>query len=172
MDFSVFLWVILFIIVFQVIKRVRGRNSIHFWKKIFVPEYSDGDRGTPCLAMIFEYYGLDIPILSIKQKTGFVGSSGVSLVRLAETAGVYGFRTRMSRVSRTTLFKKSPLPAIVPWEGNGFVVLIKATADHCYAALPWEGVLKMTHADFLHGQQADRDGVVVLFLEYSGSKYR
>ncbi|MDJ0838044.1 MAG: cysteine peptidase family C39 domain-containing protein [Acidobacteriota bacterium] len=111
MDFSVFLWIILFIIVFQVIKKARGRDSIHFWKKIFLPEYSDGDRGTPCLAMIFEHYGLDIPILSIKQKTGFVENPGENLVRPAEAAKVCGFRIRMSRVSRTTLFKKSPLPA-------------------------------------------------------------
>jgi ATP-binding cassette, subfamily B, bacterial len=67
-------------------------------------------------------------------------------------------------VSNPTL-KDAPLPCIVHWNQNHFVVVYKISKSHVWIADPGSGKMKMTHQDFNQGYASDGHEGVALLLE-------
>ena len=79
--------------------------------------------GTACLRMICSHYGADYSFDSLS-KLCFATSEGVSLQGISEAAEKLGLHTVCGRVSLDNL-AEAPLPCILHWNQNHFVVLYK-----------------------------------------------
>lgn len=79
------------------------------------------DCGPSCIRMIAKYYGHSFSLQSLREKS-FLTRQGVSLLGISEAAESIGFRTQGVRVSFNQLTEDIPLPCIVHWNQNHFVV--------------------------------------------------
>ncbi|MBC9930131.1 peptidase domain-containing ABC transporter [Chitinophaga qingshengii] len=104
------------------------------------------DCGPTCLRMIARHYGRHHNTDSIRQKTGF-GKQGVSLLGISETAEKMGFRTRGVQVGFEKL-KSVPMPAILHWNHNHFVVLVDIKRRSVKIADPARGIVSLPVKEF------------------------
>lgn len=79
--------------------------------------------GIACLQMICKYFGRDYT-LSALSKHCFATTEGVSLLGISEAADTLGLHTLSARATVDEL-AENPLPAILHWNQNHFVVLYK-----------------------------------------------
>lgn len=82
------------------------------------------DCGPSCLAMIAKHYGWQADKDQL-WKICSLGKDGVSLLGISKAAETIGFKTVGGRVSFDTLAFEVPLPCIVHWNQNHFVVVYK-----------------------------------------------
>lgn len=80
------------------------------------------DCGPTCLRMVAKYYGRSFTAQSLRDKTQ-IGKEGVSLLGISEAAENIGFRTIGVKISFKKLAEEAPLPCIVHWDQNHFVVV-------------------------------------------------
>ena len=80
------------------------------------------DCGPTCLRMIAKYHGVSHSLQSLRQRTE-IGKDGVNLLGIAQAAEQIGFRTLAVKVSLKKLLQDAPLPCIVHWQQNHFVVV-------------------------------------------------
>jgi ATP-binding cassette subfamily B protein len=80
------------------------------------------DCGPTCLRMVSKYYGKSIAINHLRNLTE-IGKEGVNLLGISYAAEKQGFRTRQVKISFNELLHDAPLPAIIHWGQNHFVVL-------------------------------------------------
>jgi ATP-binding cassette subfamily B protein len=72
--------------------------------------------------MIAKYYGKSYSLQSFRSKS-FITRSGVSMLGLSDAAENIGFRTRGSILTWEQLRDDVPLPCIIHWNQNHFVVV-------------------------------------------------
>ncbi len=89
------------------------------------------DCGPTCLRMVAKYYGKHYNTDGIRQVAGF-SKEGVSMLGLSEAAEKQGFRTRGVKLTYGQLTKDAPLPCILHWGQDHFVVLLPLST-------PWRG---------------------------------
>jgi ATP-binding cassette subfamily B protein len=92
--------------------------------KINFPYYKqlDGmDCGPSSLRMIAKFYGKNFSLKSLREKS-FLTRQGVSMLGICEAAENIGFRTQGVKISFDQLAKDTPLPCIIHWNQNHFVV--------------------------------------------------
>ena len=82
------------------------------------------DCGPTCLRMTAKHYGKNISLQTLRKKTQ-IGKEGVSLLGISEAAESIGFRTQSLRLTYKSLLEDAKLPAIVHWDQNHFVVLLR-----------------------------------------------
>jgi ATP-binding cassette, subfamily B, bacterial len=80
------------------------------------------DCGPTCLRMVAKHYGRAYTAQSLREKAQ-IGKDGVSLLGISEAAEAIGFRTMGAKVSFEKLVAEAPLPCIVHWRQNHFVVV-------------------------------------------------
>ena len=110
------------------------------------------DCGPSCLAMIVKYYGKDVSIEQLR-KICSLGKDGVSLLGISKAAETIGFKTIGGRLSLNTLAHEIPLPCIVHWNQNHFVVVYKIKKHNkekytVYVADPGKGHVTYTKEEF------------------------
>ena len=109
------------------------------------------DCGPACLSMIAEWHGRYYMIESIRQET-FIGKEGVSLLGISKAAEKLGFKTLGGKFTLQKLVNQAPLPCILHWNQNHFVVLYKITQRHkqtiFHIADPGKGLLKYPQSEF------------------------
>ncbi len=93
------------------------------------------DCGPSCLKMIARHYGKSINIESLRRGC-YITREGVSFLGLSEAAESIGFRTIGVRIPFEKLAKDVPLPAIVHWKQNHFVVVHKIKGNTVSVADP------------------------------------
>lgn len=81
------------------------------------------DCGPTCLRIIAKYYGKLIPMNTLRDLS-YQTRQGVSLLSLSDAAEKSGFRSQGARLTISQL-EQIPLPAILHWDQNHFVVLYK-----------------------------------------------
>jgi len=97
--------------------------------------------GVACLAMICKYYGKTYSLDYLSQRCP-ESSEGISMLALQRLAEEIGMHTICARADVPSLVK--PLPAIIHWNQNHFVVLYKVDKDkRFYIADP--GIGKMVY---------------------------
>lgn len=112
----------------------------------FIRQHDGMQCGVACLAMICQYYGKNYSLEQLSKLCG-VTPEGVSLKALADVAGDLGMETISTRLSECQL-SNIPLPCILHWNQNHFVVLYKISSDaHYYLSDPAKGRYKVNGRD-------------------------
>lgn len=112
------------------------------------------DCGPASLAMIIRYYGRE-PDIDRLRRLCALGKTGVSLLGISKAAEVEGLKTIGGRLSLDSLIEEAPLPCIVHWDQNHFVVLYKVRHSHSrrgdctlYVADPGKGLMEYDRETF------------------------
>jgi ATP-binding cassette subfamily B protein len=111
------------------------------------------DCGPTCLRMIAKYYGKSYTLQTLRQRS-FITREGVSMLGISDAAETVGFHTSGVRISFKQLVEDMPLPCILHWNQNHFVVCyrIKKKGRNDYAisiADPAARKSVFTKAEFL-----------------------
>ena len=106
------------------------------------------DCGPTCLAMICRYYGKNISIQTLRDKTE-IGKEGVNLLGINNAAENIGFRTQGAQLTYIQITKEAHLPCVLHWGQNHFVVLYKASNNTSRIADPGRGLIKLDKTNFL-----------------------
>lgn len=94
----------------------------------FTKQPDSMDCGPACLSMISEYYGKRYSLEYLRDNC-FIGHDGVSLLGISKAAEKIGFHTIGGRITFDKLVEKAPLPCIVHWNQEHFVVVYKAPSN-------------------------------------------
>lgn len=91
------------------------------------------DCGPACLRMIAKFYGKNYSLQTLREHS-YMSRDGVSLMGLSDAAQSIGFRTIGLRITLEQLEKDVPLPCILYWNQNHFVVCygVKKRGDRYY----------------------------------------
>lgn len=125
------------------------------------------DCGPTCLRIIAKYYGKYYELQSLREKA-LISKDGVSMLGLITAAESLGFKAIGAQVGYETLLEGAPLPCIVHWNQNHFVVLYKINKDYVYVSDPARDKLKYKKSDFIEQwaksetENGDREGLVLL----------
>ena len=95
-------------------------------KKSF-PHYTQLDSvdcGPSCLRMIAKYYGRSYTLQTLRDKS-FITREGVSMLGISDAAESIGMHTQGVKITLEQLVKDVPLPCILHWNQNHFVVLYR-----------------------------------------------
>ena len=123
--------------------------------------------GVTCLRMICGYHGREIPNYLL-ESVCVPTTEGVSLLGITEGASQLGFHTISGRLDVEEL-KDAPLPCILHWNQNHFVVLYKIKGNRYYVADPAKGRIRYTAREFashwVSTQSEGREKGIAMFLE-------
>lgn len=104
--------------------------------------------GIACLQMICKYFGRDYT-LSALSRYCFATTEGVSLLGISEAADTLGLHTLSARATVDEL-AENPLPAILHWNQNHFVVLYKVKKGRkFYISDPAKGRITYGYDEFI-----------------------
>ncbi|MDD2563537.1 MAG: cysteine peptidase family C39 domain-containing protein [Salinivirgaceae bacterium] len=121
--------------------------SIHFFRQCDAM-----DCGPTCLRMVVKYYGKNFNLETLR-KLSHIKRTGASLLGLAKAAESIGFRTLSVKSSFNKLVNDAPLPAIVHWNQNHFVVVYKISGkkgnETVHVADPAAGLIKFPKDEFI-----------------------
>lgn len=106
-----------------------------------VLQYSEEDCGAACLASIAKHYGRTFTLNHIREAVG-TGQLGTTMLGLKRGAETLGFNARAVKTSPELLnrINEAPLPAIIHWKGNHWVILYGKKGKKCVVADPAVGV--------------------------------
>lgn len=133
------------------------------------------DCGPTCLKMVAYHYGKSFDIEYLR-KQSYLSRQGVSLQGISEAAEHIGFRTMAIKVPLHTDgvdagLEEAPLPCIVHWRQNHFVVVYKISKKYVWIADPADGKFKLDKPTFTQHWASDRQKGVALLLEPSPAFY-
>lgn len=127
------------------------------------------DCGAVCLRMIAQYYGR---YYSTEQLRALAHQTqeGVTLLNISQAAEQIGMHTVGARLPYNRLIDDIPLPGIVHWRENHFVVVIEANENTVTIADPdAEDLVTISTAAFLENWVGDPDGYnlegIILLME-------
>ena len=124
--------------------------------------------GIACLQMVCKYFGREYSLDSLS-KLCFATTEGVSMLGINEAANTLGLHTISARVT-TTMLGKAPLPSILHWDQNHFVVLYKVKkGKKFYVADPGKGLVTYGLDEFkqhwINTKSNGEDKGIAMFLE-------
>ena len=141
------------------------------------------DCGPSCLRMIARFYGKNYTLENLRERC-FLSRSGVSMLGISDAAESIGFRTIGVTVNYQQLSNEIPLPCIVHWKQNHFVIVYKilrkksifGKENHIiYVADPGHGLISYSKEEFMDGWLSTRkggdDNGIALLLEPSPDFY-
>lgn len=105
------------------------------------------DCGPTCIRMIAKYYGKNISLTAIREKS-FLSKDGVSFMGISNAAEYFGLKSLGSKLSLQDLYSRAPLPCILHFEENHFVVLYKVKNNKFYIADPSKEKYVLSKLDF------------------------
>lgn len=130
-------------------------------------QHDQMDCGPTCLRMVAAHYGKRYSLEGLREKS-FLTREGVSMLGISEAAERIGLRSLCVQVDYERL-REAPLPCIVHWNQQHFVVVYRMDGRHVWVADPAVGKLKYTREEFCRcWLSAKKDGLdtgVVLLLE-------
>ncbi|WP_337043552.1 peptidase domain-containing ABC transporter [Emticicia sp. 17c] len=106
------------------------------------------DCGPTCLRMISSYFGKDYTI-DFLRANAYISRSGASMVNLSLAAEKVGFRTLMVKINYDKLTQEAPLPCILHWNQEHYVVLYDYVRKFSWSRLKFEE--RLIVADPGHG---------------------
>lgn len=133
------------------------------------PNYKQADFkdcGPTCLKIIAKHYGKTIKIQELRDHSETT-REGSNLLFLSDAAEKVGFRTLGVKLSLERL-EEAPLPCILHWNKNHYVVLYKIKKEIYHISDPAFGLIEYNKQDFLKfwiGNNADdstKEGVALL----------
>jgi ATP-binding cassette subfamily C protein len=120
----------------------------------FVKQHSEEDCGAACLATIAKYYGHNFTLNRIREVVG-TGQTGTTLLGLRRGAESLCFKANPVKTSPELLerMNEAPLPAIIHWQGNHWVVLYGKKGKNFIIADPAIGIRYLSEKDLITGWQ-------------------
>ena len=136
------------------------------------------DCGPTCLKMIAKYHGQSYGLPFLREQC-YIDKAGVSVKGISEAAELIGMRTLAVKVPLHTQkdsayqpsLAEAPLPCIVHWNQNHFVVVYKITKNKVYIADPGSGKLGLSYADFKKSYNSQGENGIALLLETTPDFY-
>ena len=124
------------------------------------------DCGPSCLRMIARYYGKHFTLQTLRDKSHLT-REGVSMLGIAKAAEEIGLQTMGVSLTWERLSDEAPMPVIVHWQQNHFVVVYKIRKDKVYVSDPAFGHAVYTREEFLKSwistrQEGEAKGSVLL----------
>lgn len=137
--------------------------------KRYFPFYKQPDSkdcGPTCLRIVAKYYDKLISLQEIRElsETTRVGSN---LLKLSDAAEAIGFKSIGVKLDFQQL-EEAPLPLIVHWNKNHFVVVYKIKKDVVYISDPSYGLITYSKKEFLprwignNAKETTKEGVALL----------
>ncbi|HUW92972.1 MAG TPA: peptidase domain-containing ABC transporter [Bacteroidales bacterium] len=140
----------------------------------FVRQYDAMDCGPACISMIAQWHGKYLSLETIRNKA-WITREGVSFLGLKTAAESLGFNVLGVKIPFSKLSDQAPLPCIVHWQQNHFIVVNKIDKGRVWVSDPALGRHSLTTDEFLRGWSSDSSGDLpsgmALFLE-PGEKFR
>lgn len=128
------------------------------------------DCGPTCLRIVSKYYGKSISLQQIRHLSETT-REGSSLLGLSDAAEDLGFRSLGVQIDFNTLAEEVPLPCIVHWNKQHFVVVYKIDKNNVvYISDPSYGLITYSREEFIKfwiGENANENTEegIVLILE-------
>jgi ATP-binding cassette subfamily B protein len=116
------------------------------WRFPHVFQVDEMDCGAASLAMVCRHFGRSVSLARIRQLV-HTSLDGTSLRALCTAAGELGLAARAVKATPESL-PQMPLPAIVHWKGNHWVVLYDLDKTHVRIADPGLGLRRIPRAEF------------------------
>jgi ATP-binding cassette subfamily B protein len=126
----------------------------------FFQQHDAMDCGPACLRMIAKHYGRSHSMHHLRTRSG-VNREGVSLLGISEAAESIGFRSLGVQITFDQLAVNAPLPCVIHWRQNHFVVahrisrrrnyLTGKTRTVVHVADPGKALIDYSEAEFLQG---------------------
>ena len=111
-----------------------------------VYQLDEMDCGAACLAMVTRHFGRAVSLGHVRDAVG-TGPEGTSLLGITHGAQAVGLAARSIKASKSRL-AEMPLPAVVHWDGNHWVVLYDVDAKRVRIADPAVGIRRMRREQF------------------------
>ncbi len=128
------------------------------------------DCGPTALRMVAKYYGKSYSLQFLRDKC-YIDREGVSLKGISEAAQYIGFEAMPVKVpfendkKGEPSLRVAPLPVIVHWNQNHFVVVYKTDSKSVWIADPASGRHKLSHQDFKKSWIAENNMGIALLLK-------
>ncbi|WP_426326798.1 peptidase domain-containing ABC transporter [Pedobacter sp. R-06] len=142
----------------------------------FYKQPDNKDCGPTCLRIIAKHYNKSIALQQIRTLAETT-REGSGLLGLSNAAEALGFRTLGVKINFNTLLADAPLPCIVHWNKNHYVVVYKIDkAGKVYVSDPGYGLITYTKEEFIKywiGENAheNTEEGIALILETSPAFY-
>jgi len=132
----------------------------------FYHQLDGKDCGAACLKMIAAFHDKKFSIQYLRE-LAHISRLGVSLLGISNAAEKIGMRTLAARVNYHMLAADAPLPCIVHWNQNHFIVVCKIKKGKVFVADPAVGYVKYSKEEFCKGWYGsfyndDTEGVLLL----------
>jgi HlyB family type I secretion system ABC transporter len=111
-----------------------------------ITQIDEMDCGAASLGMICRHFGRKVSLARIRQLC-HTATDGTSLKALSRAANELGLAARALKISLRNL-PMMPLPAIVHWEGNHWIVLYDVDEQFVRVADPGTGLRKLPRREF------------------------
>ncbi|WP_430611832.1 peptidase domain-containing ABC transporter [Flavobacterium sp. JP2137] len=135
----------------------------------FIPQHNQMDCGPACLAMISRFYGKEISLRYLREKS-YLTRDGVSLLGIKQAAEEIGFDSYAANLSVEDL-DNTLLPCILYWNQNHFVVLYEIRKNFFSNSLtykiadPDHGLIKVGEEKLKKSWASENNSGIALFLE-------
>jgi ATP-binding cassette, subfamily B, bacterial len=139
------------------------------------------DCGPTCIRMIATHYGKNYTLPFLRNNS-HITREGVSLEGISHAAEQIGFRTiavkipfvpdRVNGGAEAGGLLVAPLPCILHWHQNHFVVAVNVTPQYVTVADPAAGIFKLPRRVFEQSWLSDGDKGVALLLEPTPEFYK
>lgn len=106
----------------------------------FVPQMERSDCSAACLAMVLQTHGHYAPLAELRVACG-VSRDGASALGILHGARSLGLEASARRVEEAEALRKLPLPAVLHWDFDHFVVLERFRGDTAVIVDPKSGRL-------------------------------
>jgi len=123
----------------------------------FVRQYDAMDCGPACLSMVARSHGKRLSLETIRKRS-WITREGVSMLGLKSAAESIGFRAAGVRIPFSRLIEGAPLPCIVHWRQNHFIVVNRVNERAVWVSDPAIGSLRMSHEEFKQGWLSGETG--------------
>jgi ABC-type bacteriocin/lantibiotic exporter with double-glycine peptidase domain len=135
-----------------------------------VLQHSEEDCGAASLATVAKHYGRTFALNRVREHVG-TGSRGTTLLGMRRGAEALGFHTRQMQASAEILtqLERVPLPAIIHWKGNHWVVLYGKKRKKYVVADPGIGIRHLTRHELLAGWS---NGVTLVLMPDDSQFYQ
>lgn len=133
------------------------------------------DCGPTCLRIISKHYGRNYSLPYLREMS-YTTREGSSLSQLGAAAEKIGFRSLGAKISYDQLVSEAPLPCIILWNQNHYVVVYKVTKDKVYISDPGLGLVTYSKEEFIEhwissGADTKAKEGIVLLLETTPEFY-
>ncbi|OXB10875.1 ABC transporter ATP-binding protein [Flavobacterium plurextorum] len=121
------------------------------------------DCGPSCIKIIAKFYGRFYSLPFLRDLCG-ITREGVSFLDLSDACEKISLRTKSIKIDFNTL-KTIPLPCIVHWQDNHFIVVYKINHKQVFVSDPAKGLLKYSYENFKNSWLKESETGAVLAIE-------